>query len=286
MANDYRIKIEALYDLTKADKELRSKLKALEKEYEVGIKAKVDTKLIQQMADKLDIVRNRAEGARKSFQAYTNSLNQSKLKAYASEIDDISNAFKKAQESGKQIDLTTANSQLTKFKGTAKEAGLEVQSIGKVLKNNITKFSEWLVAGNLLMGVWRSFQDGVRFVGELDSALTNINYTMDVSKSDLNNIAESSIKMAKDLKTSASNVLQAVTIYANANETAQSILQKAQPTLLLSNVTGMSASDTADILQGTMEQFSLAEDQLMHISDVFEKVSQSMNVDFSKQFAA
>jgi hypothetical protein len=43
-------------------------------------------------------------------------------------INDISESFKKAQNSGSQIDLSMANSQVAKFKGQMKDAGLESKS--------------------------------------------------------------------------------------------------------------------------------------------------------------
>jgi hypothetical protein len=226
--------------------------------------------------DSMEITKNRAEGANKSFSAYVKSLNPSAAKQYSTEIDKISKSFQTAQTSGKQIDLSKANSEMTAFKGKMKEAGLESKTFFGNLKDSVSKFSQWFLIGGVTAGFVRNIIDGIKFIGDLDAALTNINYTMDVSSSDLVNIGNSSIQMAKDLKTSASNILQAVTIYANANETAQSILNKSKPTIMLSNVTGMSASETADILQGTLEQFSLGENQLLHVSDVLEKVSQSM----------
>ena len=119
---------------------------------------------------------------------------------------------------------------------------------------------------------------------ELDDALTNISYTMDVSNKQLEKIGNSSLEMAKDLHTSASNVLDAVKTYANANETAESILNKARATIMMSNVSGMGTDQTVDIIQGTVEQFDLSdtEEQLMHISDVLQTVSANMPMDFSK----
>lgn len=207
------------------------------------------------------------------------------LKENSKLSDDLKNKLLGIQSAIKSADKTKLGNLKNSFKEITTEAKMLGQSGQSVLgkfKQDLGAFTTFLSAGTLIMSFVHSVKEGVDFVGKLDAALTNINYTMDVSKSDLENIAKSSIQMAKDLKTSANNILEAVTIYANANETAESILSKAQPTIMLSNVTGMSSSETADILQGTMEQFDLTEESLMHISDVFETVSQSMNVDFSK----
>ena len=150
-------------------------------------------------------------------------------------------------------------------------------SVGSVAQS-LTTFALSYVS---IQQVFSAFKDGVKFVNELDDALTNIHYTMNVTKSQLEEVANSSIDMANNLKTSTSNVLQSVTLYANAKESSQSILDKSKTAIQLANVTGMQATDTAKMLQSIMNQFKLTEDDLVRISDVVQTVSQNMAYDFS-----
>ena len=64
--------------------------------------------------------------------------------------------------------------------------------------------------------------------------------------------------MAKDLSAATKTVTDAVTIYANENESVSSMLNKAQPTVLLSAASGMSSSSSADAIQGILNQFNLS----------------------------
>ncbi len=162
-----------------------------------------------------------------------------------------------------------------------KKAEKANQSFFASLKKNFSFLSYWTSASYIFMTTIRKIKEMVGNVHELDSALTNIAYTMDVSNKQLKQIGEFSLQAAKDLNTSVSKVLDAVKTYANATETAESIIEKSKPTIMMSNVTGMDTSQTVDILQGVMEQFDLAEDQLMHISDVMQTVSMSMPYDFA-----
>ncbi len=162
-----------------------------------------------------------------------------------------------------------------------KKAEKSNQSFFASLKKNFSFLSYWTSANYIFMTTIRNIKKIISNVHELDSALTNTSYTMDVSNKQLKQIGESSLQAAKDLKTSVSKVLDAVKTYANATETAESIIEKSKPTIMMSNVTGMDISQTVDILQGVMEQFELAEDQLMHISDVMQTVSMSMPYDFA-----
>lgn len=141
--------------------------------------------------------------------------------------------------------------------------------------------SYWTSTTYVMMRAIRAVKSMLSNIKDMDNALTNISYTMDATGNQLKRIGESSLQAAQDLHTSTSKVLDAVKTYANANETAESILEKAKPTIMMSNVTGMDTEQTVDILQGVMEQFELAEDQLMHISDVMQTVSMSMPYDFA-----
>ena len=174
--------------------------------------------------------------------------------------------------------------QLVNIGNAARQAGKLGMSWFDKMKTGMSKFSYWTSSTMVVMKVFQEVRGAITFAKDMDSALTNINYTMDVTSDRLADIGKSSLDVAKDLKTSAKNVLSAVTTYANANETADSILKKSAPTIMLSNVSGLDTGKTTDILQGTIHQFDLedTEETLLHVSDVLQTVSQSMAVDFSK----
>lgn len=187
--------------------------------------------------------------------------------------------------------ISVPNAELEKMKrqfyeiqGAARTAGKLGLSFGDSIQKQVSKFTQWVSVSTLIMKGFREIKNAAGNVKELDDALTNISYTMDVTDSQLKKIGNSSLQTAKDLSTTASNVLDAVKTYANANETAQSIIEKAKPTIMMSNVSGMGTDQTVDILQGAVEQFDLEDtaDQLMHISDVFQTVSTNMPMDFAK----
>lgn len=187
-----------------------------------------------------------------------------------------------------QSDLSVVNSKFKAFADAAKSAGIAVTEVKEKsgsffasLKKGFSFLSYYTSLHYIFMQAVRGIKEVVSNVNELDSALTNIAYTMDVSGSQLKQIGESSLQAAKDLNTSVSKILDAVKTYANAQETAESIIEKSKPTIMMSNVTGMDTNQTVDILQGVMEQFDLTEDQLMHISDVMQTVSMSMPYDFA-----
>lgn len=153
------------------------------------------------------------------------------------------------------------------------------------LKAGMSKFTGWIGASALVMRAINEVRNGIKTIEELDDGLTNINYTMEVTSSQLKDIGNSSVKMAKDLHTSTSNVLSAVKLYANANETASSILEKAKPATMLSNITGNSGETEAKNLQAMQNQFQLLDDELMDLTDTIENISANMSYDFADGIA-
>ena len=184
------------------------------------------------------------------------------------------------------VKLKELEKQFINIQNSARQTGKLGLSFIDTIKQGISKFSYWTSSTFLVMKAVTEIKDATSFAKEMDSALTNINYTMDVTKSQLTDIGNSSIQMAKDLKTSASDILGAVTLYANAKETADSILKKSEAAIMLGNVTGMSGQESAKALQSVMNQFELTQDDLMYISDTIQKVSQNMAYDFSRIIAA
>lgn len=126
-------------------------------------------------------------------------------------------------------------------------------------------------------------ESAVKAVTDLNQAMTLVGMTMSgMTDASLNSLKQQSLSMAKELSTYTKTVTDAVTIYANENESAASMLAKAQPTVLLSAASGMKSSVAADAIQGIMNQFDLAEDKAMHVADVTEKLSSEIALDFSQ----
>lgn len=150
------------------------------------------------------------------------------------------------------------------------------------IKGKVASLTQYVTGLSLVMGAFNRFREGFAFVREFDSSLTTINQTMNVSTSQLQKLGSSSISLGKQLGASAQDVLGAVSIYANANETANSILEKAQPTVMLSNASGGDVSEASDQVQAVTQQFDELEGQERRIVNSYEKISSNVAIDFKK----
>ena len=131
-------------------------------------------KAYQRLSDSMDIIKVRAEGAGKGFNAYLKSLKPQVIKDYSGEIEKISSGFAKASESGKKFDLSKANVEMFKFKKSMQEANLEGKTFFQNMQDNFAKFSQWFLIGGIVAGTVRNIKDMVRNVKELDDQLLEL----------------------------------------------------------------------------------------------------------------
>lgn len=128
-------------------------------------------------------------------------------------------------------------------------------------------------------------RQGVQEVIEMDTALTKMSYTMNVTEDQLKSMSADMVSMAKNLATSVNNIEQIYQIYANLKTTQEELEKTAKPTAILSNLSSVDASTAADQIQGVLNQFELVADDTMHIVDVYDKISANIKVDYSKGIA-
>ena len=198
---------------------------------------------------------------------------KAKIKAYYAEI-----------ESGNpSMSLDKIHGEILKIYNAEVEAGRAGRTLLDTLKNSGFHQIAAQMAG--MVGVYdiiNIFKQGANTLKEFDDGLTKISYTMDMTKSQLNDLGKSVLEMANDLDSSINNAMQVSQIYANMNTSAEEIKKLSEPTLILSNLTGFDASTVADDIQAVTQQFDIAAESSMHIADVYDQISRNISVDYSK----
>lgn len=235
------------------------------------------------------------------------------LSQYASSIGLTSEISTKINESTGQVTKTftdisgntvTLTGNIDKFNDSLRvtqslvsKSGSGMSSFGNSIKGlvsgnfkgAISDIASYVSYFQVTMKAIQQAKQGFNDFLNYDSDLTNISYTMDLSKNQLQSLGSSAIDMAKDLSMSLDNTMDIYKIYANMNTTASEIQQTAKPTAILSNLSSVDASTAADQVQGILQQFHMLEDgsttaadASMHIVDVLDKVSGSVGIDYAK----
>ena len=198
---------------------------------------------------------------------------KAKIKAYYAEI-----------ESGNpSMSLDKIHGEILKIYNAEVEAGRAGRTLWDTLKNSGFHQIAAQMAG--MIGVYdiiNIFKQGANTLKEFDDGLTKISYTMDMTKSQLDNLGNSVLDMASDMKSSIDDAMQVAQIYANMQTSAEEIQKLSEPTLILSNLSGFDASTVADDIQAASQQFDIAAEDSMHIADVYDYISRNIQVDYSK----
>lgn len=285
----YLKNVQAVKDAVKQYEDLLSDIKAKGgiaseddiqklKEYEGEIKKTISTVTNMSAAEKgynfvsgqkeLDKIHKLlAENSRMSSEA------KAKIKAYYKEI-----------ESGNpSMSLDRIHGEILKIYNAEVEAGRAGRTLWDTLKNSGFHQIAAQMAG--MVGVYdviNIFRDGINTLKEFDDGLTKISYTMDMTESQLDNLGNSVLDMASDMKSSVDDAMQVAQIYANMQTSAEEIQKLSEPTLILSNLSGFDASTVADDIQAASQQFDIAAEDSMHIADVYDYISRNIQVDYSK----
>lgn len=160
-----------------------------------------------------------------------------------------------------------------------KQEKSDYDNISKSLEQSVSHYTGYALGISKMVSSVRS---GIGYLKQFDKALTTITYTMDISQNKIEQMGEGVIDLAKQLKTSTDNAFNVAQIYANMNTTVEDIMKTSQPTLILSNLTGVDASTSADQIQAVMQQFEKTAEESQHIVDVYDYISKQIAVDYSK----
>ena len=219
----------------------------------------------------------------KTMQTWANN-NSKAMKVWGGQVNDIISKMSALDKDMPKPEFQELVKDFRTIQNEAIKTGNIGKTFGDKMKSAWEKFGGWSLATKSLMVAWNEFKQGVQFVRELDDALTDVAYTSNVSETQLKKLGNSAVDMAKDLSASATNVLEAVKIYSTAKATADDILRKSKPAIMLSNVSGMSGAESSKTIQTALNQFELedTEEGLMDIVDTLEYTSSQLNYDFTE----
>lgn len=228
-----------------------------------------------------------------SMQQYIDKVGgtNSKLLNYNEDLQSISMQYNAQDKSivtlTGHLDEYTHSMRLTTEAQT--KSRRTAQQIGNVLKETYGRMAYYFSFYSVLRKTIGLFREGINTLKQFDSTLTTISYTMNITKTELNDIGDSILNMAKNLSMSIENASSIYQIYANMQTTAKEIEETAKPTAILSNLSGVSADVAADQVQGVLQQFHLLEngandvaDVSMHVVDVLDNISANIAMDYAK----
>ena len=262
---------KATSDINLAMKKLEFNAKTThqaEKQAEATIKnaeaVKKHTAYLQEQARQLKenqslqkIMANTTEEIRAKFDALNFEVEEG-----TSTVKELNEQYKFFKQAVNGIKLDAMNNQLEQQKGIFGRLGDEIKQYVR-MTFDVQDAIRYVVQG---------FKECFEFAKTLDSAYTNMNTTMTITKEEFDDMAVLANDVAKANGVLTSDVLDMLKIYAGAGETAASISEKIAGTVAFQNVTGMSGEEATSALQTIEKQYQLTANGAMSYAEAIEYI--------------
>ena len=221
-----------------------------------------------------------------------NLVNTSEFKEAQQSLTTLESTLTKVRSTGQAMDISAplnrARSAADSLKGSMSGIRAVAGGLGSVFGGIAQQLGIFLGMREAFRALLSSFKDGLQYVKELDRAFFDIQATMSITKSEFKDVTAQVQQMAQGLGTSATAVMDVVKTYANASTTMEEVLAKSKPSVMLSNITGMSTAEVTKAVNAGINAFRMstgtaeeAAASAERYGDVLVKVSQNMQYDFA-----
>lgn len=216
-------------------------------------------------------------------------------------LSEISNGNYKIINDKTLGDVTTLtaefvdqNKQLQRVKVSYNDVNKQIVNLGSTGKKNITSLSKFLDElnvkfrnlGTYLLSfvgfyeVWGAIKQGVTYITELDSALTEMKKVSDESIESLRNFQDVSFDIADNIGSTAKEIQNSTADWLKLGYAIEDASELAEATAIYKNVgDNMDITEATQSMVSTLEGFQLEADQAMNIVDQFNEVSNRFAID-------
>lgn len=236
-------------------------------DYRMIVGTKIDGTDIQQQIDKLPV---------KKIVVQPTVKGSKEIKTMTDDMGSLVTTTTKFNKVGESTG-TTLSKVSTNFKDTSnqiKTASTHTTTLaGKFV--DITKKVVAFGAVTSLIGAFtKSMYEAVESVKVMDESLTELKKVTDLSGDGLENYTDQAFAMARDLKTTASDVTDAVTEFAKSNYTLEESQVLAKQALIFQTIAdgAISASDSATMLIQVMKAYGMTVSDSVKIVDSINEV--------------
>jgi len=134
----------------------------------------------------------------------------------------------------------------------------------------------WIGAMTVFWGSLRSLQDGVQYITEIDTALTNLRKVSDENIETLREFTKTANELGHALGKTSADIIEATANFARLGYEFEEAQTLAQKTLLYSNVADVDVQTASDDIISAIKGFGVAVDEegrsVEHLIDVYNEV--------------
>ena len=190
------------------------------------------------------------------------SSSASQCGVYASDFNEVANAFKNVDKS-------------------AEAAGLKGKTFGDQIKGALSSISRYFSISTLLYSAFNAIKGGIEDVIALDTALVDLEKTSNATATQLNSFYLSANDMAKQLGSTTQEIIQAAADWSRLGYSLEDAQTMAKTSSIFASISPeMDISTATDGLVSAMKAFDIeAEDALDGIASKINAVGNTQAVD-------
>lgn len=292
MANDSDFLIEAALDISSTVQNIQAQLKQVESQLKpINLDVKVNsnninqvqsqtakvTKSTQDLSAQLSILQNRATGAYGSFLKYLNQNSQAaeKLPAQVAAIKEQYASLQSATELGTaKQSLQQMTSQVTAFKGKVREAGLEGKTFGEQIQADLSKFTQWVSVGTIIMSAVNEVKQMIQNVEDLSKSMVNIQIASGASTSEAQNMMTTYSQMGEQLGATTVEVANSADDFLRQGKSVAETNTLIKDSMMLSKLGEIDSTSATQYLTSAMKGYGISVNDTVGIVDKLTKVDQ------------
>lgn len=185
------------------------------------------------------------------------------LKASNQSVKGLSNDLLKGGEAGQKAFMNMAH-QITNAQAPTQALGGMFNSLWTTMKSA----AKWQFAYGAINAFTTSVRNAVQYMKELDTSLNKIRIVTGMSKDEMEGVAKSANKMAKDLSASTKEIVKGQLIYFQQGNSAELAAKKAEITTKATNIAfSASQAQMAEYLTAIWNSYQVGEDKLQSFVD-------------------
>lgn len=142
------------------------------------------------------------------------------------------------------------------FKSEVKAAGLNMQSLGDILKNNLSKVSQWASATTIIYKAFDALKSGINTVVELDTAMIELRKTTDATAAQYQEFYETANDTAKELGTTTEEIISQTAEWSRLGYELEDAEELAKNSAIFSSISeDLDVEDATDGLVSVLKAF-------------------------------
>ncbi len=163
-----------------------------------------------------------------------------------------------------QAGLTKWTAQFSAFKSQVKAAGKNMQSLGDVLKNNVSKVLQWVSATTLLFRAFRLLRSALSTIVELDTAMIDLRKVTVATETEYRRFYATANDTAKALGVTTEAIISQTAEWARLGMSMQDAAKMAENSAIFSAISpNLSAEESTDGLVSIMKAYDLEADEML-----------------------